>query len=74
MKKLEVKFSADGLMVQNVSFVVMQLGKVVVQDTISGKISAQYRRTYEVDADESHLDLLLCNVQDPSLTVNVSLI
>ena len=74
MKNLEVKFSSDGLMVQNVSFVVMQSGKVVVQDTVSGKISAQFRRTYEVDADERHVDLLLCNVQDSSLTVNVSLI
>ena len=74
MTKLEVKFSADGLMVQNVSFVVMQSGKVLVEDTLSGKISAEFRRTYEVEADESHIDFFLHNVQDSSLTVNVSLI
>lgn len=73
MKKLEVKFSADGLKTQNLAFRVMQAGRVLVEDTLSGKISAEFRRTYEVEADESHIELLLHNIHDASLTVTASL-
>jgi hypothetical protein len=73
MKKLEVKFSADGLKPQNVAFAVMQAGRVLVEDTLTGKISAEYSRSYEVEADESHIDLFVHNVNDPTLTITASL-
>lgn len=73
MKKLEVKFSADGLKTQNLAFTVMQAGRVLVEDTLSGKISAEFTRTYDVEADEGHIDLFLHNVEDSSLRVTASL-
>lgn len=73
MRKLVVNIYSDGVVLDNVMFTVMQGDLLLVEDSVSGKISTVFTRTYQVEAGEGDVSVLLQDGQIQGLTFTASL-
>ncbi|MCS2146888.1 hypothetical protein [Scandinavium manionii] len=73
MKRVKVEFSSDGIVIKHTSFQVVQGDRVLVEDSISGKISDVFVRNYDVNADGGPVSVLFAKGGIPGLNVNATL-
>lgn len=73
MKRVKVEFSSSGIVLNNVEFQVLQGDSVLVEDSLSGKISNVFIRHYDVSADDGPLSVLFPSGGITGLNVKVTL-
>jgi hypothetical protein len=56
-----------------VTFSVKQAGKLLVEDTLSGKLTQLYRKTYEVEATDDAITVEHNRADLPELSITASL-
>ncbi|EAR4677123.1 hypothetical protein DRY97_05665 [Salmonella enterica subsp. arizonae] len=73
MKRVKVKFSSSGLVLNNAEFQVLQDDRVLVEDSLSGKISDVFIRNYDVSADGGPVSCRFTKGDIPGLNVTATL-
>ncbi|MFR1962889.1 hypothetical protein [Enterobacter hormaechei] len=73
MKRVKIEFSSSGIVLNNVEFQVLQGDSVLVEDSLSGKISNVFIRHYDVSVDDSPLSVLFPSGGITGLNVKATL-
>lgn len=73
MKSVKIEFSSDGIVIMHAGFKVLQGNRVLVEDSLSGKISDVFVRHYEVCADDSPVSIQFTKGDIPGLNVKATL-
>lgn len=73
MKRVKVKFSSSGIVLNNAEFQVLQDDRVLVEDSLSGKISDVFIRNYDVSADGCPVSCRFTKGDIPGLNVTATL-
>lgn len=73
MKRVKVEFSSSGIVLKNTEFQVLQGDRVLVEDSLSGKISDVFIRHYDVIADGGPVSVRFTKGDIPGLNVKAAL-
>ena len=73
MKRVKVEFSSDGIVIEHAAFQVLQGERVLIEDSLSGKISDVFVRNYDVSADDSPVSVRFTNGDVPGIDVAAAL-
>lgn len=73
MKRVKVEFSSDGTVINHAAFQVLQGERVLIEDSLSGKISDVFVRNYDVSADDNPVSVRFTNGDAPGLNVKAAL-
>lgn len=73
MKRVKVEFSSEGIVIKHAVFQVLQGDRVMVEDSLSGKISDVFIRNYDVSANDSPVSVRFTNGDVPGLNVTAAL-
>ncbi|ELC6410532.1 MULTISPECIES: hypothetical protein [Enterobacteriaceae] len=73
MKSVKIEFSSDGIVIMHAGFKVLQGNRVLVEDSLSGKISDVFVRHYEVRADDGPVSIQFAKGDIPGLNVKATL-
>lgn len=69
MKHVKVEFSSDSTVINHAAFQVLQGDRVLVEDSLSGKISDVFIINYDVSANDSPVSVRFTNGDVPGLNV-----
>lgn len=73
MRRVKVEFSSDGTVINHAAFQILQGDRVLVKDSLSGKISDVFVRYYDISADDSPVSVRFTNGGVPGLNVKAAL-
>lgn len=73
MKRVKVEFSSNSIILKNTEFQVLQGDRVLVEDSLSGKISDVFIRHYDVIADGGPVSVRFTKGDIPGLNVKAAL-
>ncbi len=73
MKRVKVEFSSGGIVLNNAEFQVLKGDRVLIEDSLSGKISDVFIRNYDVSADGGHVSCRFTKGDIPGLNVTATL-
>ncbi len=73
MKRVKVEFSSDGIVVERAEFQVLQGNRVLVEGSLSGKISDVFIRNYDVSANGGPVWCRFTKGDIPGLNVTATL-
>ena len=71
--KLSIEFSSSGIELENFKYSVVQGGKTLVEDSLSGRLSSSFVRTFEVEAGEGAVNVVMHDSNIQGLNVIASL-
>lgn len=54
------------------SIVVLRAGKIIIEDTLAGKITSPYRRSYAVDSGEGELVVKMCDMDRKDVQITAA--
>lgn len=73
MNRVKIELSSSGIVLNNVEFQVLQGDRVLVEDSLSGKISDVFIRHYDVSADGGPVSVRFTKGDIPGLNVKAAL-
>ncbi len=74
MSQIQVTISSAHVVLSNKEFTVTDGNKVLLRDTISGKLSSKFIRQYQVETPTGVLSAQFTDGDMPELTISASLI